>query len=72
MLKRDEKIIQESNSLYLIKPRKKERKKERKSTTIINLLCEYINPGMLFSKIYSVNLCHVLHNKHVKLQILTL
>lgn len=28
MLKRDEKIIQESNSLYLIKPRKK--KKERK------------------------------------------
>lgn len=71
MLQWDEKIIQESNSLYLIKPRKK-RKKERKSTTIINLLCEYINPGMLFSEIDSVNLCHVLHNKHVKLQILTL
>lgn len=28
MLKRDEKIIQESNSLYLIKPRKKKERKK--------------------------------------------
>lgn len=55
MPKLDEKIIQESNSLYLIKPKKK-----RKPTTIINSLHECRNPENPFqSTIFSSCASHI-------------
>lgn len=64
MPKLDEKIIQESDSLYLIKTWKI--KKIKNSTTIINSLHEYMNPEILSSIIDSVHVCHTLNMKYIK------